>query len=47
MPYPSEYQRATDHFTKFLTDVKNVSGLGLVHQSYTTTQGFFKSLEDE
>jgi hypothetical protein len=47
MPYPSEYQRATDHFAKFLSDVKKISDLGSVHQSYTMAQGFFKFSEGE
>lgn len=42
MPYPSEYQRATDHFAKFLSDVKIISDLGSVHQSYTMAQGVFQ-----
>ncbi len=42
MPYPSEYQRATDHFSKFLTDTKIISGLGSVHQAYTMAQGVFQ-----
>lgn len=42
MPYPSEYQRASDHFADFLADVKIVSGLGSVHQAYTMIQGVFQ-----
>jgi uncharacterized protein (DUF2267 family) len=37
-----EYQRASDLFAKFLTDVKNESGLGSVHQAYTMAQGVFQ-----
>lgn len=39
MPYPSEYQRATDHFADFLTDVRDECGFGSTHQAYTTAQG--------
>ncbi|MCC5814831.1 MAG: DUF2267 domain-containing protein [Leptospira sp.] len=42
MPYPAEYQRATDHFSKFLTDTKLVSMVGSVHQAYTMAQGVFQ-----
>ena len=42
MPYPFEYLRASDHFAKFLTDTKNISGLGSVHQAYTMVQGVFQ-----
>jgi uncharacterized protein (DUF2267 family) len=39
MPYPSEYQRASDHFAKFLTDIKIISYFGSSHQAYTMAQG--------
>ncbi|MHB1312542.1 MAG: DUF2267 domain-containing protein [Gemmatimonadaceae bacterium] len=39
MPYPSEYQRATDHFADFLTDVRDESGFSSTHQAFTTAQG--------
>ena len=39
MPYPSEYQRATDHFADFLSDVRDESGFTSTHQAYTTAQG--------
>lgn len=39
MPVPSEYQRATDNFYKFLTDARDISGLVSTHQVYTMTQG--------
>ena len=42
MPYPVEYQRASDHFAKFLTDTKNESYLGSIHQAYTMIQGVFQ-----
>lgn len=42
MPYPFEYMRASDYFVKFLTDIKNISGLGSVHQAYTMAQGVFQ-----
>jgi uncharacterized protein (DUF2267 family) len=42
MPYPAEYQRASDFFSKFLTDVKNISDVGSVHQAYTMAQGVFQ-----
>jgi uncharacterized protein (DUF2267 family) len=42
MPYPSEYQRATDHFAKFLADAKIESELCSVHQAYTMIQGVFR-----
>jgi uncharacterized protein (DUF2267 family) len=42
MPYPSEYQRASDHFAQFLSDTKKESGLGSIHQAYTMIQGVFQ-----
>ena len=42
MPYPSEYQRSSDHFAKFLSDTKDESGLGSIHQAYTMIQGVFQ-----
>lgn len=42
MPYPSEYQRASDHFAKFMSDTKNEAGFSSVHQAYTMIQGVFQ-----
>ncbi len=42
MPYPSEYQRASDQFASFLSDAKIEAGLGSVHQAYTMIQGVFQ-----
>ncbi|ASC73519.1 hypothetical protein XM38_044860 [Halomicronema hongdechloris C2206] len=42
MPFPSEYQRATDHFCAFLTEVRDRCGYGSSHQAYTTVQGVFQ-----
>ncbi len=41
MPYPAEYQQANHHFAKFLSDTKEESYLGSVHQAYTMIQGVF------
>ncbi|MBN1532593.1 MAG: DUF2267 domain-containing protein [Spirochaetes bacterium] len=43
MPYPSEYQRASDHFAKFLMDAKEEAGFGSAHQAYTMVQGVFQA----
>ncbi len=42
MPYPAEYQRASDHFAEFLNDTKIESQLNSVHQAYTVAQGVFQ-----
>ena len=42
MPYPTEYQRASDHFAQFLEDAKEEAGLGSIHQAYTMIQGVFQ-----
>jgi uncharacterized protein (DUF2267 family) len=42
MPWPAEYQRATDKFYEFLMDVKELAGLGSTHMVYTTVQGVFQ-----
>lgn len=42
MPWPAEYQRATDKFYQFLMDVKNEANLGSTHMVYTTVQGVFQ-----
>ncbi|NMW22602.1 MAG: DUF2267 domain-containing protein [Chlorobiaceae bacterium] len=39
MPVPSEYQRATDDFYKFLIKVRDLAGFGSTHQAYTMVQG--------
>lgn len=41
MPYPHEYQVATDRFSDFLGDVKEESGFGSSHMAYTMAQGVF------
>jgi uncharacterized protein (DUF2267 family) len=38
MPYPAEYQRATDEFSAFLQDVRSIAMYGSSHQAYTTAQ---------
>ena len=43
MPIPAEYQRATEHFYKFLLDVRETSGLGSTHQAYTMAQGVLQA----
>ena len=43
MPVPSEYQRATDHFYKFLVDARETSGLTSTHQTYTMVQGVLQA----
>jgi len=43
MPIPAEYQRATEHFYKFLLDVRDKSDLGSTHQAYTMVQGVLQA----
>ncbi len=43
MPMPMEYQRATDHFRKFLRDAQENSDLGSPHQTYTMVQGVLQT----
>ncbi len=43
MPYPSEYQRATDEFSAFLADVRDDADFGSPHQAYTTAQGVLQT----
>ncbi len=43
MPIPAEYQRATEHFYKFLLDVREMSDLGSTHQAYTMAQGVLQA----
>jgi len=42
MPYPREYQRASDDFAAFLDDLKRVAMYGSPHPAYTTTQAVFQ-----
>jgi uncharacterized protein (DUF2267 family) len=42
MPYPHEYQVATDRFSDFLGDVKEEAGFGSRHMAYTMTQAVFQ-----
>lgn len=43
MPVPAEYQRATEEFYAFLTDVRDSAGLWSTHAAYTMTQGVFQT----
>jgi len=43
MPYPAEYQRATDQFANFLADARDAANLGSRHQAYTMAQGVFQA----
>jgi len=38
MPVPLEYSRARDDFYRFIVDVREKSGLGSSHQTYTMVQ---------
>ena len=40
MVAPSEYQRATDHFYEFLTDLRDIAGFTTRHPRGTTTKVF-------
>lgn len=42
MPYPREYQRASDDFAAFLEDLKHAAMYGSPHPAYTTTQAVFQ-----
>lgn len=42
MPYPREYQRASDEFAAFLEDLKRAAMYGSPHPAYTTTQAVFQ-----
>jgi len=42
MPYPHEYQVATDRFSDFLGDVKEEADFGSRHMAYTMAQGVFQ-----
>lgn len=39
MPVPSEYQRATQHFEKFMHDACEASGLATSHMAYNMVVG--------
>lgn len=43
MPVPSEYQRATDDFFRFLVKVRDLAGFGSTHQAYTMVQGVLQT----
>lgn len=43
MPMPVEYQRATDHFLKFMREAQEYADLGSSHQTYTMVQGVFQT----
>lgn len=42
MPFPYEYQRATDEFYTFLHDVRDGAMYGTAHPAYTTAQAVFQ-----
>jgi uncharacterized protein (DUF2267 family) len=42
MPFPREYQRATDEFAAFLDDLKRAAMYGSPHPAYTTAQAVFQ-----
>lgn len=42
MPYPREYQRASDDFASFLEDLKQAALYASPHQAYTTAQAVFQ-----
>lgn len=42
MPYPAEYQRASDEFAAFLHDVQDVAMYASPHPAYTTAQAVFQ-----
>lgn len=42
MPYPREYQRASDDFAAFLEDLKHAAMYTSPHQAYTTAQAVFQ-----
>lgn len=43
MPVPSEYQRLTDDFYRFLIDAREAAFFGSTHQAFTMTQGVFQA----
>lgn len=43
MPIPSEYQRASIDFEKFLLDAREASGLTTTNQTYTMVQGVLQT----
>lgn len=43
MPVPSEYQRASLDFEKFLSDARDASGLTTTNQAYTMVQAVLQT----
>lgn len=43
MPVPPEYERASDHFYRYLVDARDTAGLWSTHVTYTMTQGVFQA----
>ena len=43
MPLPREYQRASDDFYSFVTELRDLSNFGSSHQTYTMVQGVFRT----
>ncbi len=43
MPFPAEYERASEHFKRFLMDARDASMLGSSHQAYTMVQGVLQT----
>lgn len=43
MPMPSEYQRASVDFEKFMVDAREASGLTTTNQTYTMVQGVLQT----
>ncbi|BFU88910.1 MAG: hypothetical protein NTAFB01_00970 [Nitrospira sp.] len=43
MTYPTEYQRASLEFDKFMMDARDISGLMTTNQAYTMVQGVFQT----
>ena len=43
MTIPVEYQRATDHFHRFISDARDEASLETVNQAYTMTQGVLQA----
>lgn len=43
MPVPSEYQRASQDFEKFMLDAREAAGLTTTHQTYTMVQAVFQT----
>jgi uncharacterized protein (DUF2267 family) len=43
MPVPAEYERASDHFYKYLVDARDTAGLWSTHVTYTMTQSVLQT----